>query len=501
MSRTAFRGVSSHSIGLAMLLALLAGGGLAATSVKRGFVADTRNGTCDDPFLLANATSWYYDYNVQDPYRDRLGCARGGPQAFVPMHWCLSSINATVPSYVDTTFMLGFNEPNNIHNCGAHGRTPEMLARAWAQIMQQFPTSKLVTPATAGNGIPWFREWFGNCTQLYGASGCNVTHMALHSYTCNATKLLKYLTEVHEEFGLPIWLTEFACGDHTNHKPLAEQLAFMRETLPLLDASPIVFRYAWFAAHTDASDNDHRSLFQPGKAELSELGLLYTSLPMPAKQQPPNALADCAEYETALAKAKATFCASGFCPAPQGVEAKKDWPSQVTYMHAILDALASDAHCYDSSAVARDTLAWLEKNQTNEGGPSSFGPTWTVFQAQYFDMPRKPGVRIEAPDTLGRKCWAFAYLDQICDVAPIAPRAPTFAVEWARAVPRTLELCVEVLANCFVNASYDPHRNGTCPTQVFAFHNLGFERENLLRGFDVAYPFLGDDRSVVEEIA
>ena len=78
---------------------------------------------------------------------------------------------------------------------------------------------------------------------------------------------------------------------------------------------------------------------------------------------------------------------------------------------------------------------------------------------------------------------------------------PRGEVEWARAVPRTLELCVEVLANCFVNASYDPHRNGTCPTQVFAFHNLGFERENLLRGFDVAYPFLGDDRSVVEEIA
>jgi hypothetical protein len=28
-------------------------------------------------------------------------------------------------------------------------------------------------------------------------------------------------------------------------------------------------------------------------------------------------------------------------------------------------------------------------------------------------MPRKPGDRIESPATLGRKCWAFAYLRQV----------------------------------------------------------------------------------------
>ena len=52
-------------------------------------------------------------------------------------------------------------------------------------------------------------------------------------------------------------------------------------------------------------------------------------------------------------------------------------------------------------------------------------------------------------------------------------------------VPLTLQLCEEVMANCFVNQSYDPRRNGTCPAKIFAFHELGFERENLLRGFRV----------------
>ena len=89
-----------------------------------------------------------------------------------------------------------------------------------------------------------------------------------------------------------------------------------------------------------------------------------------------------------------------------------------------LAALASDAGCFNTSAAAAATLAWLDANQTTaSGNPSSWGWTWTVFQVQYYDMPRKPGVRIEAPDTLGRKCWAFAYLDQRCDATARCARA------------------------------------------------------------------------------
>ena len=136
--------------------------------------------------------------------------------------------------------------------------------------------------------------------------------------------------------------------------------------------------------------------------------------------------------------------------------------------------------------MPQQTLDWLEHNQTQiNGSTSNWGYTWMVFQGQYYDMPRKPGVRIESPDTLGRKCWAFASLDQLCDTAPVAARAPSFAAQWARAVPFTLGLCEKVMANCFVNASYDPQRNGTCPGKIWQFHDLGFERENLLRGFPV----------------
>jgi hypothetical protein len=43
----------------------------------------------------------------------------------------------------------------------------------------------LVSPATAGNGVPWFDQFFGNCTKLYGKSGCNISYLAAHDYSCN----------------------------------------------------------------------------------------------------------------------------------------------------------------------------------------------------------------------------------------------------------------------------------------------------------------------------
>ena len=112
-------------------------------------------------------------------------------------------------------------------------------------------------------------------------------------------------------------------------------------------------------------------------------------------------------------------------------------------------------------------------------------------------MPRKPGDRIEAPDTLGRKCWADAYLaqrfppaasaalEQRCAAAGL--NVSTFVAEAGRAAPSSLNLCQQVICNCFVNASYDPARSGGCRVDVDKFHYLGFDREGVSHGGDVKY--------------
>lgn len=113
-------------------------------------------------------------------------------------------------------------------------------------------------------------------------------------------------------------------------------------------------------------------------------------------------------------------------------------------------------------------------------------------------MPRLPGVRIESPATLGRKCWAFSYLTHIWSwlkpgLASAMARSPgltlnSMVAAYDDAIPLTMGLCDKVLANCFVNASYDPSRNGTCP-DVEAQFFVGFQWENGIRNNTLDFPF------------
>jgi hypothetical protein len=120
------------------------------------------------------------------------------------------------------------------------------------------------------------------------------------------------------------------------------------------------------------------------------------------------------------------------------------------------------------------------------------------LQVQYYDMPRIPGARIESPATLGRKCWAFAYLAEVwIHLKPALAKAMTRAkglsleqmfTAYDNALSTTMGLCDKVLANCFVNQSYDPARNGTC-ADVEAEFFVGYQWENGIRNNSVPFPF------------
>ena len=215
-----------------------------------------------------------------------------------------------------------------------------------------------------------------------------------------------------------------------------------------------------------------------------------------------SAPADCAASDANLLRLRWTVCRSlvgpgtPWCVYPSNVSAAGDWPNQAVYLNDVLLALSAPATCL-GTATALETVQWLNSSQSDSTVSGGFMNTYTVFQAQYYDMPRHAGDRIEAPDTLGRKCWAFAFLAQTwaAEAAALAAAlrsaglsAAAYGSAAAAAIPQTMELCEEVMANCFVNATYDPRRNGTCVGDIVAF-KLGFARENILRGDVVKYPF------------
>ena len=133
----------------------------ARVNVKRGFVADGAT-SCDTPLLL-NTSGWHYDYNQDRPYGkpgQSGDCTRanssGFRDRFTGMNWCLSSVEKPVPTDVDQAYWMGFNEPNNLHNCHTSAAA---VAKAWGRVMELHPPpTQLVSPATAGNGIPWYDD-------------------------------------------------------------------------------------------------------------------------------------------------------------------------------------------------------------------------------------------------------------------------------------------------------------------------------------------------------
>jgi hypothetical protein len=102
-------------------------------------------------------------------------------------------------------------------------------------------------PAASCNGTDpyvYLRDFLNACTN------CQVDHIAVHWYD-DFPSLRAYIESNAslagwEQFGKPIWLTEFSLGGSAS---VAQQEAFMRQAIPYLDCHPSVFRYSWFSAN------------------------------------------------------------------------------------------------------------------------------------------------------------------------------------------------------------------------------------------------------------
>ena len=153
----------------------------------------------------------------------------------------------------------------------------------------------------------------------------------------------------------------------------------------------------------------------------------------------------------------------------RNVTAHRDWANQAVYMLNLVRALYANSTCLDTP-FAQSTVRWLDSKYMADPAytPSNFMATYLVFQVQYYDMPRKPGARIESPDTLGRKCWAFTYLKQFWQprmleraLATVGLSMPTFITAYNRAIPLTMGLCEAVMANWCVGSNHAIRRSAS----------------------------------------
>jgi hypothetical protein len=206
---------------------------------KRGIATNTAPGAAFSP-----AVSWWYNWSLQ-PSGGNTGIE------FVPMVWGASTVNGAIPT--GSKFLLGFNEPNFMSQANL---TPAQAAADWAALQANAtgaalsivgPGMNFCGPAASCNGTDPFQyltTFFSDC------AGCEVDYVAAHWYNCDLPSLQDYLESGgslagYEQFGKPIWLTEFSCDTTATE---AQQEAYMRAAVPYLESNPHVFRYSWFSA-------------------------------------------------------------------------------------------------------------------------------------------------------------------------------------------------------------------------------------------------------------
>lgn len=242
----------------------------AAVHPKRGIGMGTNKDSRWREKIQSCGAHWFYSWNRVPPENIPADLK------FIPMIWRAKAGDSFAElgkqlrkaGYKE---LLGFNEPDQAKQ---GNMTVEEALDLWPKLMEA--GMKLVSPSCVHPDRDWMKAFMKGADERK----LRVDAVGFHSYGGpSADALMKRLAAVHEMFGRPIWITEFAVGDwsaktRAENKFRPEQVAqFVQEIVPRLDACPFVERYAWFPAKPDSAPlgscalfNDDGSLTSVGEA-------------------------------------------------------------------------------------------------------------------------------------------------------------------------------------------------------------------------------------------
>ncbi|KAL0569783.1 hypothetical protein V5O48_012175 [Marasmius crinis-equi] len=195
---------------------------------------------------------------------------------FAPMLWSEKQIDDfKAQVHQGVPYVMGFNEPELE---GQATMTPQHGAEVWKQYIQPMAAggSKLVSPAVTSDpqGKPWLTDFFKAC------DGCTIDIIALHYYGTSADELINYLTDIHNTFQKPIWLTEYACQNFSGGAQCSpdEIKAFMDKVKHFAETTDWVQQYCWFGATHDMHEVNPNNQLMNSDGKPNALGMDFLGL-------------------------------------------------------------------------------------------------------------------------------------------------------------------------------------------------------------------------------
>ncbi|MGW0893317.1 glycoside hydrolase family protein [Saccharopolyspora sp. NPDC002578] len=197
--------------------------------------------------------SWFYDWSADD---QDVPAPEG--TEFVPMIWGADEVNqqSLDAAKASGSTLLAFNEPDMAEQADM---TVEQALDLWPQLQET--GMRLSAPGVA-TGADLDGGWLDRFMQGAAERGLQVDFIPLHWYGADfspeATEHLRsYVQAVHDRYGKPVWLTEYALIDFSGGQPRypseQEQADFVRNSTEMLEGLPFVERYSWFTLSTETS--------------------------------------------------------------------------------------------------------------------------------------------------------------------------------------------------------------------------------------------------------
>lgn len=213
---------------------------------------------------LVTDASWAYNWASSSG-----GTLPSGVE-FVPMLWgsdttgWTDNVEAALAS--GSTHILGFNEPDLDTQSNIDAATAAALYKEWITPYQN--QAELVTPAVTNGAAPLGLTWMESYLEACNGE-CGQTAMAIHWYADAAdTDFESYIAEAYNlaaSHGIyKIWITEFQKTGVDD----ASQATFIDNTIPWLDETSYVERYAYFYVANDYLTSGN---------SLSDIGSAYNS--------------------------------------------------------------------------------------------------------------------------------------------------------------------------------------------------------------------------------
>ena len=160
--------------------------------------------------------------------------------------------------------------------------TPAQAAELWPAVvaLAKELNMKIVSPALNYGTLDGYHDpvkWLDEFIAQPQVSADDFVAIALHCYMPAAGSVKNFI-DMFEKYGKPIWLTEF-CNGNSNNISEDTQLAYMCETINMLESHPNVQRYAWFMPRGSFNSRWHNNLLESAQPfGLTKLGKVFVNL-------------------------------------------------------------------------------------------------------------------------------------------------------------------------------------------------------------------------------